>query len=99
MRFTDIDLFGVYVAPISLLMVLAWFIAIGLRRVVDCRQELMDTVETKANAAPSESAPMLGALPLQPSPGRRPRRRILPLPVTLVAVALRAGLGWQTCFL
>jgi protein AaeX len=33
MRFTEIDVFGVYVAPISLLMVAAWFIAIGLRRV------------------------------------------------------------------
>ena len=34
MRFTDIDVFGVYVAPISLLMVVAWLIAIGLRRAV-----------------------------------------------------------------
>ena len=33
MRFTDIDLFGVYVAPISVIMVVAWLIAIGLRRV------------------------------------------------------------------
>ena len=32
MRFTEIDLFGVYVAPISLLMVAAWFIAVGLRQ-------------------------------------------------------------------
>jgi hypothetical protein len=32
-RFTEIDLFGVYVAPISLMMVAAWLIAIGLRRV------------------------------------------------------------------
>jgi protein AaeX len=31
MRFTDIDLFGVYVAPMSLLLVAAWGIAIGLR--------------------------------------------------------------------
>lgn len=31
MRFTEIDLFGVYVAPISLLMVAAWFVTIGLR--------------------------------------------------------------------
>jgi hypothetical protein len=30
-RFTDINLFGVYVAPISLLMVAAWFVTIGLR--------------------------------------------------------------------
>jgi hypothetical protein len=32
-RFTEIDLFGVYVAPISLMMVAAWLIMIGLRRV------------------------------------------------------------------
>jgi protein AaeX len=31
-RFTEIDLFGVYVAPISLMMVAAWLILIGLRR-------------------------------------------------------------------
>jgi protein AaeX len=33
MRFTDIDLFGVYVAPISLMMVGAWLVTISLRRV------------------------------------------------------------------
>jgi hypothetical protein len=33
MRFTDINLLGVYVAPISLLMVAAWFATIALRRV------------------------------------------------------------------
>jgi hypothetical protein len=33
MRFTEIDLFGVYVAPISLIMVAAWLITITLRRV------------------------------------------------------------------
>jgi protein AaeX len=33
MRFTDIDLLGVYVAPISLMMPVAWLIVIGLRRV------------------------------------------------------------------
>ena len=32
MRFTEIDLFGVYVAPISTTMVAAWVITIGLRR-------------------------------------------------------------------
>ena len=31
MRFTDINLFGVYVAPISLMMVAAWLITIALR--------------------------------------------------------------------
>jgi protein AaeX len=34
-RFTEIDLFGVYVAPMSLLMVAAWVVAIALRRVAD----------------------------------------------------------------
>ena len=33
MRFTEIDLFGVYVAPISVLMVAAWIATIALRRV------------------------------------------------------------------
>ena len=32
MRFAEIDLFGVYVAPISVLMVTAWLVTIGLRR-------------------------------------------------------------------
>ena len=33
MKFAEIDLFGVYVAPISLLMVAAWLVTITLRRV------------------------------------------------------------------
>jgi hypothetical protein len=33
MSFSEVDLFGVYVAPISLMMVAAWFILIALRRV------------------------------------------------------------------
>ena len=33
MRFIEINLFGVYVAPISLIMVAAWLITIELRRV------------------------------------------------------------------
>jgi hypothetical protein len=32
MRFTEIDLFGVYVAPMSMMMVAAWVFTIGLRR-------------------------------------------------------------------
>ena len=32
MRFTEINLFGVYIAPISVLMVAAWVATIGLRR-------------------------------------------------------------------
>jgi protein AaeX len=30
-RFTELDLFGVYVAPISVIMVAAWFVTIWLR--------------------------------------------------------------------
>jgi hypothetical protein len=33
MRFTEINLFGVYVAPISVMIVAAWIVTIGLRRV------------------------------------------------------------------
>ena len=33
MRFTEIDLFGVYVAPMSVMLVAAWVITIGLRQV------------------------------------------------------------------
>jgi hypothetical protein len=32
MRFTEVDLFGVYVAPISVMMVAAWVITTGLDR-------------------------------------------------------------------
>ena len=32
MRFTEINLFAVYVAPIAVLMVAAWVVTIGLRR-------------------------------------------------------------------
>ena len=35
MKFTEINLLGVYVAPISLMMVAAWLILIPLRRVAD----------------------------------------------------------------
>jgi hypothetical protein len=31
-RFTEINLFGVYVAPISVMMVVAWVVTVGLRR-------------------------------------------------------------------
>ena len=33
MSFTEINLFGVYVAPISIMMVVTWFITIALRRI------------------------------------------------------------------
>jgi len=32
MRFAELDLFGIYVAPFSVLMVVAWLVTIGLRR-------------------------------------------------------------------
>jgi len=32
-RFTETDIFGVYVAPMSLMMVAAWFVTIALRQV------------------------------------------------------------------
>jgi protein AaeX len=32
LKFFEINLFGVYVAPMSLLMLAAWFATIGLRR-------------------------------------------------------------------
>jgi hypothetical protein len=35
MRFNEIDLLGVYVAPISLMMVGAWLATIALRRVAN----------------------------------------------------------------
>jgi hypothetical protein len=35
MKFTDVNLFGVYVAPISLMMLAAWFVLIAIRRVAD----------------------------------------------------------------
>jgi protein AaeX len=33
MRFTEINLLGVYVAPVSVMLVAAWIITIALRRV------------------------------------------------------------------
>jgi hypothetical protein len=35
MKFVEVDLFGVYVAPISLMMFLAWVAAVVLRRTAD----------------------------------------------------------------
>ena len=35
MSFAEVDLFGVYVAPISVMMVAAWLALIGLRRMAD----------------------------------------------------------------
>ena len=35
MNFAEVDLFGVYVAPISVMMMAAWLVLIALRRVAD----------------------------------------------------------------
>jgi hypothetical protein len=35
MSFAEVDLFGVYVAPISLMMVASWFVLIALRQMAD----------------------------------------------------------------
>ena len=35
MRFTEINLLGVYVAPMSVMMVAAWIVTIALRRFAD----------------------------------------------------------------
>ena len=35
MTFLEIDLLGVYVAPISLLIIAAWIVTIALRRIAD----------------------------------------------------------------
>ena len=34
MRLSEVNLFGVYVAPISVMMVVAWFATVTLRRVL-----------------------------------------------------------------
>ena len=35
MRFSEVNLFGVYVAPISLMMLAAWVVAASVRRIAD----------------------------------------------------------------
>jgi protein AaeX len=35
MRFTEVNLFGIYVAPIVLIMAVAWFVYLVLRRAGD----------------------------------------------------------------
>jgi protein AaeX len=35
MRFFEINLFGVYVAPMSVLLLAAWLVTVGLRRIAD----------------------------------------------------------------
>lgn len=35
MRFSEINLFGVYVAPISIMIVAAWIVTVALRRIAN----------------------------------------------------------------
>ena len=35
MRFVEVDLLGIYVAPISVMMVAAWFVTLVIRRAAD----------------------------------------------------------------
>ena len=35
MVFAEVNVFGVYVAPVALMMVAAWFVLIALRRIAD----------------------------------------------------------------
>jgi multidrug resistance efflux pump len=57
---------------------------------------MMDTVETKAKVAPPENAPVMTSAPVAPMPSPRRRRRVLPVLITLLTVAVAAGLGWKT---
>jgi protein AaeX len=35
LKFVEVNLLGVYVAPISVLLIVAWIVTVGLRRVAD----------------------------------------------------------------
>ena len=35
MSFVEVNLLGVYVAPISIMMVVAWVLVVGMRRIAD----------------------------------------------------------------
>jgi protein AaeX len=35
LKFVEVDLLGIYVAPISVMMVAAWFVTLVIRRVAD----------------------------------------------------------------
>jgi multidrug resistance efflux pump len=67
-----------------------------LDHALDRRQKLMDTVETKAKAAPSQDTPAPLPPPAEPTPPPHRRHRILRVLITLIAVAVAAGFGWKT---
>ena len=56
----------------------------------------MDSVEAKAKAAPPQGISAPVPPPAEPLPPPHRRHRILRVLITLVAVAVAAGLGWQT---
>ena len=119
MRFTEINLFGVYVAPVSVIMVAAWLATIWLRwgaarfgllryvwhpalfvfavyMIVFSSMVLLIPwpilAETARRIAPNAPvADRLGA----PAAASRPRSRIrlLPVVITLIAVAAAVALG------
>ena len=64
MRFAEIELFGVYVAPLSLNLVGAWFATIALRRVAG-RLGLLHHAWQRAQ--PSR-LPQLAGIPLKDPP-------------------------------
>jgi hypothetical protein len=70
-RFTEIDLFGVYVAPMSLMMVAAWLVTIALRR-VSARFGLLRYGES---ASPISILTKASGLPVPPQKPQTPVRR------------------------
>jgi hypothetical protein len=82
LTFLEIDLLGVYVAPISLLIIAAWFVTIGLRRIADLsklRKSKRSAVEPRQRARRARSHARRSrhhpppALFSSPSIQRRPR--------------------------
>jgi multidrug resistance efflux pump len=79
MRLTEIDLFGVYVAPMSVMMVAAWLVTIALRRVA-VRFGLLRHVWHPA-------------LPPEARADLRRFAHIIPFVITLASVALAVPFG------
>ena len=69
MRFTEINRFGVDVAPISIMMIEAWLITIVLRRVAD-RWGLLRNVRHPALFVFAMYIIVLSSFILRPSPKR-----------------------------
>jgi Protein of unknown function (DUF1656) len=71
MRFAEIDLFGVYVAPIPLMMVGAWLVTIALRRLAN-RSGLLQYVSCSARGEQGRKL-FVGAHPHEHRRGLRDR--------------------------